>query len=374
MNISSITYSDEVKNIPGVNITSCIVPCTYDDNYPTHDSKYGKGGWREVKTIAERDAIPIERRSLGMSVYVTDTNTQYILKYALNNHCWYPQGTTDVSSIINAAIAEGDITVDLTTCVTQEQFEEFVANCITEEICDNKLDDLQTSIKEWVNEQQFLTEHQSLDALATKQELDDQVTTIGNRIAAVEDNISTIESDITAIQESHENFVNYSTTEFATIKDDIIELQEAIGGGEEQSFATKEELQEVAAKEIADIEDINNNITAITENYLEKDSAASLYPTKVELYDVESSITSSLNDYAKKNEIASTIESMGCITRNYLRGYATEFYVQDYVAAAMSGRIKPGQPVDYSTQISALQQQIQELTQQVQELQERINS
>lgn len=46
--------------------------------FPTHLSKYGKGGWHEVSTLAERDAIPLARRSSGMACNVGGS-TIYIL-------------------------------------------------------------------------------------------------------------------------------------------------------------------------------------------------------------------------------------------------------------------------------------------------------
>jgi hypothetical protein len=59
-----------MANIPGTNITSPVVPFTDADTYPTHDSTYGVGGWREVPDTATRDAIPPLRKRAGMVVYV----------------------------------------------------------------------------------------------------------------------------------------------------------------------------------------------------------------------------------------------------------------------------------------------------------------
>ena len=50
--------SEELK---GTNIYAPIVPGTDEDKYPTHYSKYGKGGFKCVRTIVERDAIPVNR-------------------------------------------------------------------------------------------------------------------------------------------------------------------------------------------------------------------------------------------------------------------------------------------------------------------------
>lgn len=78
-----------MTNIKGTNVASGIVPFTTEDNFPTHYSKYGKGGWREVNTIAERDDIPEARRSVGMIVYVVDNNIAYILKGGITNDNWF---------------------------------------------------------------------------------------------------------------------------------------------------------------------------------------------------------------------------------------------------------------------------------------------
>lgn len=54
----------------GTNINAQIVPNWPDDTYPTHSDEYGKGGYRAVNTIEERDSISYERRSIGMEVRV----------------------------------------------------------------------------------------------------------------------------------------------------------------------------------------------------------------------------------------------------------------------------------------------------------------
>ena len=79
-----------MSKIPGTNVASGIVPFTTDDEFPTHSSEYGKGGWREVSTIAERDSITSQRRKIGMAVYVRETDKVYILKHGLSNEYWTP--------------------------------------------------------------------------------------------------------------------------------------------------------------------------------------------------------------------------------------------------------------------------------------------
>ena len=68
-----------MANIKGVNIPSTIVPFTTDDTYATHEATYGKGGFRSVRTLAERNAIPQARRESGMLVYVIEDDVTYNL-------------------------------------------------------------------------------------------------------------------------------------------------------------------------------------------------------------------------------------------------------------------------------------------------------
>lgn len=92
--------------IPGTNLAAPVVPFTTDDAYPTHDSLYGKGGHREVGTLAERDAIPAQRQRVGMLCYVVEDATTYQLT-ALG---WVPfagGGGSDIPGI--AVVAAVDL-------------------------------------------------------------------------------------------------------------------------------------------------------------------------------------------------------------------------------------------------------------------------
>ena len=74
-----------MAKLKGVNIPSTIVPFTTDDSYATHDAIYGKGGFRSVRTLAERNAIHQARRSAGMFVYVISEDITYKLN---NDNTW----------------------------------------------------------------------------------------------------------------------------------------------------------------------------------------------------------------------------------------------------------------------------------------------
>ena len=92
------------------NIISMIVPTNHADTYATHDSFYGKGGWREVNTLDERNAIPEERRRIGMVVYVRETFKAYLLKNSLSNAGWVPFNIDDEEYVtedeMNTAIVD----------------------------------------------------------------------------------------------------------------------------------------------------------------------------------------------------------------------------------------------------------------------------
>ena len=77
-----------MSKILGTNVASAVVPFTTDDRYPTHFSKYGNGGWVEVATIEERNAIHKERRAKGMAALVEETGKLYILRGGIENSNW----------------------------------------------------------------------------------------------------------------------------------------------------------------------------------------------------------------------------------------------------------------------------------------------
>ena len=64
----------------GTNVGAQIVPGQDSDTYATHSDEYGKGGYRAVQTIEDRDNISYERRSVGMEVRVLDNGIVYYLE------------------------------------------------------------------------------------------------------------------------------------------------------------------------------------------------------------------------------------------------------------------------------------------------------
>jgi hypothetical protein len=57
-----------MSSIKGTNVLAPVVPFDTTDAHASHEARYGKGGYRSVADIAERDAIPQLRREAGMLV------------------------------------------------------------------------------------------------------------------------------------------------------------------------------------------------------------------------------------------------------------------------------------------------------------------
>jgi hypothetical protein len=68
-----------MPQIKGTNVVAPVVPLDTADVHPSHEARYGKGGYRTVATLAERDAIPAPRREAGMLVFVQADDKIYQL-------------------------------------------------------------------------------------------------------------------------------------------------------------------------------------------------------------------------------------------------------------------------------------------------------
>lgn len=99
-----------MAELKGVNVAAAIVPFTTDDDYPTHLSEYGKGGWREVFTMLDRNAIPLKRRTIGMAVYVLENKKLYILQSGFTDDCWVEFKGSDISKAeVNGIVADATV-------------------------------------------------------------------------------------------------------------------------------------------------------------------------------------------------------------------------------------------------------------------------
>ena len=61
----------------GIVVTDSITTSSPTDTYATHDADLGRGGYRSVQTYADLIAIPEERKTAGMLVYVKETDKEY---------------------------------------------------------------------------------------------------------------------------------------------------------------------------------------------------------------------------------------------------------------------------------------------------------
>lgn len=99
--ISILGYSQATQ---GTKVTAPIVPNDSSDVYSTHDETFGRGGYRSVKTIAERDAIKIALRKEGMLVKVLADDKTYTLKGGISNTNW--QIFLNIDSINNLKVSQ----------------------------------------------------------------------------------------------------------------------------------------------------------------------------------------------------------------------------------------------------------------------------
>jgi len=82
-----------MADIQGLNIAAPVAPYTTDDIYPTHFALYGRGGWRSVDTIAERDNIHFDRLEKGMIVSVHAVDKKYeLLSFTSTASTWRELG------------------------------------------------------------------------------------------------------------------------------------------------------------------------------------------------------------------------------------------------------------------------------------------
>ena len=118
--------------IPGTNIAAPIVPGSTDDVFPTHDAQYGRGGYRAVANVTERDAIPAERRSADMVVRDSSENTEWVLASDLvtwlRNSSAYIRLEDLEDVIIESKTGDDIITYDATNDVWVNKPQEYLVD------------------------------------------------------------------------------------------------------------------------------------------------------------------------------------------------------------------------------------------------------
>lgn len=106
-----------MAKIAGVNVIAPVVPFDTTDVHPSHEARYGKGGYRTVATLAERDAIPAPRREAGMLVFVSADDSTWQL--AANLTTW--QAYTADGGVVELAFAGGTVSPLILTITQQVQ-------------------------------------------------------------------------------------------------------------------------------------------------------------------------------------------------------------------------------------------------------------
>lgn len=306
----------------GLNITGAIVPCTEEDTYATHDSKYGKGGWREVETLAERNAIPAERRRIGMVVFVKEDFTNYQLKGTASNDGWVVFGSSDADGKLTEAVNEMGRRVDAMTQTVSDIKEQF----------DNKADKV-------VVDQKFSDLNDIIDTLETKVEgathLKEEDLAPYLKIADADTKFATKEELAKKIdsEAAHQAF---ATKE---------ELDKYVSDEEIKAYAKKTDLEALATKEevttaLADKADKteladyvkNSELIEKTEGYIDEDELkAALEP-----YVKADSLATNLEPYAKKTDLDTYAKTE--VLNQYVKNEALDNYVtnekleQNYVS------------------------------------------
>ena len=361
----------------GLQITNMIVPCTSEDDYPTHDSKYGLGGWHEVSTLAERNAIPTERRRLGMACFVREDNTLYILKGNLLNTSWQPYigiSTPDVSAIINDAIQAGQVQIntDLSNYYTSDQVDQILADTATAQEIEDAVSVAEENVKTWVKGQNYLTQHQSLDDYMTEEEI---MAELDTRDAANKEYVDTALTDYytkevaddtfltiakaAEVYLSLENFETFKTDNAADIEAANVEIRTI-----KNDYATKAEVEGKGYITSETVDDILGEKGYLTSVDMQQYLATNRYVVVTDLDGfatkdyVTNTLTmghyltlSDLSGYATEAWTTDQMNNSGFLKIGDLTGYATEAWVKDYVALNGGGGTGGGGEIDLTSYV-----------------------
>ena len=361
----------------GLQITNMIVPCTSEDDYPTHDSKYGLGGWHEVSTLAERNAIPTERRRLGMACFVREDNTLYILKGNLLNTSWQPYigiSTPDVSAIINDAIQAGQVQIntDLSNYYTSDQVDQILADTATAQEIEDAVSVAEENVKTWVKGQNYLTQHQSLDDYMTEEEI---MAELDTRDAANKEYVDTALTDYYTKEVADDTFltiakaaeVYLSLEDFETFKTDNaadIEAANVEIRTIKNDYATKAEVEGKGYITSETVDDILGEKGYLTSLDMQQYLATNRYVVVTDLDGfatkdyVTNTLTmghyltlSDLSGYATEAWTTDQMNNAGFLKIGDLTGYATEAWVKDYVALNGGGGTGGGGEIDLTSYV-----------------------
>ena len=89
-----------------VTVGGFIAPSDTADTYPTHISKFGKGGFMTVADETERLATPADRREVGMEVKQASDGKKYTLTGGIANTNWVEVTTNAVADTLYMVVAD----------------------------------------------------------------------------------------------------------------------------------------------------------------------------------------------------------------------------------------------------------------------------
>jgi len=96
-----------MANLTGTIIAAEVTPATDQETFAVAFANFLRGGYHTYATLAQRDAITPERRSLYAPVYVHETRKTYRLIGGLTNTHWVAD---DISG--GTTVREFDVTAD----------------------------------------------------------------------------------------------------------------------------------------------------------------------------------------------------------------------------------------------------------------------
>ena len=83
---------------PGTLVIAPIRPHDSEDKFPVVDANEILGGVHSVPTLTKRNAIPDERRMLGMPCYVQNQGKYFYLKDGITNDDWVDFSTLSINT------------------------------------------------------------------------------------------------------------------------------------------------------------------------------------------------------------------------------------------------------------------------------------
>ena len=108
MGFVSLAAAWGATGIPGTTpVIGPVAPIALTSDYPAHDEQYGRGGYRSVANLTERNAISAGKRKDGMMVLVRDSGVFYRLSGGTNNTDWVDTTLSGVVTLTGTQTVTG---------------------------------------------------------------------------------------------------------------------------------------------------------------------------------------------------------------------------------------------------------------------------